>query len=140
MANGRMIVIGAGVVVAAAVAVYFLVGGDDDKSSASNSPSTWAAGVCSDLITWKTSVTDAVTSVTTNPTKSGLQDAADAVVTSTETLTTELDDLGKPETESGAAARQALDTVGSQLETGATTIRTDAGDVSDLQGLTAVLP
>jgi hypothetical protein len=83
----------------------------------------WANGLCSAVSTYQASLTDAAKSLTGNLSKSGLQDAANQAKSATDTFVSTTKGLGKPDTDSGKEAKTTLDTLSSQLDTDATTIK-----------------
>jgi uncharacterized phage infection (PIP) family protein YhgE len=88
-------------------------GGEDDASATED----WAGGLCSSLSAWSDSITSATESVKDNPSADGLQSAVDDVKQATSTLTGDLDALGKPDTEAGQEAKDAIDELATSLET-----------------------
>jgi hypothetical protein len=95
-------------------------GSDTTTSTAAGGTSSeqWATGVCSSFTTWKKSLESIKTDVTSNPSKSALQQAGHDIDSATETLAKSLKDLGKPETAQGQAAKKSLDTLAAQLQSG----------------------
>jgi uncharacterized phage infection (PIP) family protein YhgE len=97
-------------------------GGGDEESAASTD---WADGVCTALATWGDSiksVTDDVTS--SDSSKDRVQKATANVKEATDTLADDLQDLGRPGTESGEQAQDALE----KLATG---LRQDLAKIED---------
>ena len=95
-------------VAVAAVLVFLAAGcGSSGGNSATTSTTsasateTWAGGVCSSITTWQSAVKSAASSVTSDPTKSGLQKAVGDAQAATQTLTSDLKGLGKPDTQAG---------------------------------------
>ncbi|MGL6279284.1 MAG: hypothetical protein ACRC50_06975 [Gaiella sp.] len=86
--------------------------GSDD---ASDPTAAWADSACTALSDWRTSVEDAVTTVTDSPSLDGLSTAADDVVASTSALRQELTDLGAPPTDAQGQTQDALDTLTTSL-------------------------
>jgi hypothetical protein len=108
-------------------------------SSESSEPETaadWANGVCTAVTTWTDSVKSAA-----DPLRSGdisqdsLQSAADDVKSATATLESDLKDLGKPDTESGQEAKDAIDQLSSDLTTGTDAIKDAVDGVSSISGI-----
>jgi hypothetical protein len=126
---------------AVCIAVALLVAGcgSSNKNSTTTTSSTvdWANSVCGAAVTYGTSLTAAAKSVTGNPSKAGLQDAADQVKSATDTFVSAIKDVGKPNTQSGQQAKATLDTLASQLDTDSSTIQSASGD-SVLSGVAAV--
>ncbi len=108
--------------------------GSDEPSS----PADWADGVCTAITTWTDSVKSAA-----DPIKSGdisedsLQSAADDVKSATDTLESDLNDLGRPDTEAGQQAEDSLDQLSSDLSTDMDTITSAVEDVSGVSGIAA---
>ena len=108
------------------------------SSSEPLSPAEWADGVCSAITTWKSSVTSSADSLKGgNLTQDSLKSAADNVSSATDTLESDLKDLGKPDTESGQQAQDSIDQLSSDLTTGSDSIKTAVDGVTDLSGVPA---
>ena len=69
------------------------------------------------LSAWSDSITSATESVKDNPSADGLKSAVDDVKQATSTLTGDLDALGKPDTEAGQEAKDAIDELATRAET-----------------------
>ena len=113
--------------------------GSSDKSAQPITVADWAGGVCSAITTYKTSLTDAATSVKSSLSKTGLQDAADAAKTATDTFVADVKGLGKPVTTSGQLAKDTVDTLSTQVKEDAAAIEAAAQKgglqaVSDITG------
>lgn len=128
--RGFLRVILAGVVLAAAGC------GSGSKGAQSLTPSDWANGMCSAITTYRGSLTDATKSVRSNPSKAGLQDAADAINSATDTFVSDVKALGKPNTTAGEQAKTTVDTLSTNLGTDTTTIQDAAG--TGVQRISAV--
>ena len=88
-------------------------GGEDDSTAA------WADGVCSSITTWADDVRESVNSLAEgNLSRETVDSTLADIEDSTETLESDLQDLGVPETASGQEARGALDTLSTELTTG----------------------
>jgi hypothetical protein len=98
-------------------------GGGDDTSATE----AWAGDLCSSLSTWSDSVTAATESIKDNPSADGLQSAVDDIKQATTTLTGELKGLGKPDTEGGQQAKDAIDQLATDLESAVAEIESAAG-------------
>jgi hypothetical protein len=107
-------------------------GGDDESVPAATQ---WAGDVCTAVNTWRSDITATASSVTSNPTRAGLQEAADDAKTTTETLVDTLKGLGAPDTESGDEARSALDTLSTGVQGDVDAIQQAVQGVSGVQGL-----
>jgi hypothetical protein len=100
----------------------------------------WADGVCSAVSTWEDSLTAAVEPLTGGDiSKDSLQSAADDAKSATDTLESDLKDLGKPDTQAGQQAQDQIDTLTTQLQTDVDTIKSAAEDASGISGITAAV-
>ena len=96
----------------------------------------WVDGVCSSVVTWKNSLTSAAQSLQGgNLNEDSLKGAGDDVKSATDTLESDLKDLGKPESESGQQAKESIDHLSSELSDGADSIKSTVDDVSDVSGI-----
>ena len=111
-------------------------GGDDESVPAATQ---WAGDVCTAVNTWRSEIAATASSVTSNPTRAGLEEAADDAKTTTETLVDTLKGLGAPDTESGDEARSALDTLSTGLQGDVDAIQQAVQGVSSVQGLLAAV-
>ena len=115
-------------------------GGSTTTTTSASATDTWASGVCSSITTWQAAIKSAAASVKSNPTKNGLQTAADDAKSATETLTTDLKGLGKPDTPSGQQAKDSLDQLSTSLQKDVTTIESAVKGVSGLKGALTAVP
>jgi hypothetical protein len=137
------IVIGVVAIVIAAIAMRV----SDDNSSDQQSASAWADSVCSSLATWQASIT-AISDVSGGtPTADSVKQKLSDATTATQTLVDQLQALGPPELESGAALEQQLDSAATQIQSSFETLKKDAEDAADasstadfIQGLVALAP
>ncbi len=111
-------------------------GGSNDSSSDATPATEWADGVCSSITTWKSSITSIADSLkngglTEDSLKSAANDAKDA----TDTLASDLQDLGTPDTESGQQAKDSVDELATNLRDGATTIEDAVSGASGVSGI-----
>ena len=91
--------------------------GGSGGGSSESATETWANGVCSSLNTWKTSVTQAGASITGgNMSQDQVTSAVNDVKDATSKLSSDLKGLGRPDTESGQQAQEALTKLSSQLD------------------------
>jgi hypothetical protein len=107
-------------------------GGKDNSESAATQ---WAGDVCTAVNTWRSDIATTASSVTSNPTRAGLEQAAGDAKSTTETLVDTLKGLGAPDTKSGDQARSAVDTLSTALQGDVDTIQKAVQDVSGVQGL-----
>jgi hypothetical protein len=104
------IAIGVGAIVIAAVAMRL---SDNGSSDANPSTTDWASSVCSDLATWKSSVSSLADVQTLNA--ATLNQKIEDAQTATSTLVDQLEALGPPDLQSGDQLRQDLTTSTDQL-------------------------
>ncbi len=118
-------------------------GGGSTTTSSSTSASatdTWASGVCSSITTWQAAIKSAAGSVKSDPTKNGLQTAAGGAKSATETLTSDLKGLGKPDTASGQQAKNSLDQLSTSLQQDVTAIENAVKGASGVSGVLTAVP
>jgi len=124
-------------VVAALTLVAAGCGGGSDSSSTASPADEWAAGFCTAVTTW----TDSIKSVgdgfkdPSSLSQDGLQSAADDVKSATTQFVDDVKGLGAPDTESGQAVKDSIDTLSTTLDTESTDIETAAQGVSSLTDL-----
>lgn len=106
-------------------------GGDDEVPAAEQ----WAGDLCASVNTWRDAISSATESVTSNPSRDGLEAAADDVRSATETLVDDLRDLGAPDTEAGDEARAAADELAESVEESRETVEDAVDDVSGTSGV-----
>jgi hypothetical protein len=110
------------------------------KKSEPMTPAKWADGVCSSISTWKNSLTAAAQPLTSgNLSKSSLQSAAADAKSATDTLQSDLKDLGKPNTQAGQQAQDQINKLGSDLQTDVDTIKSAVDGVSGVSGIAAAV-
>ena len=92
--------------------------GGSGGGSSQSATETWADGVCSSLNTWKSSVTAAGNSITdgSGVDEDQVRTAVDQVKGATTKLSSDLKSLGKPDTEAGQQAQDALTKLSGQLD------------------------
>jgi uncharacterized protein YoxC len=119
--------------------LVFLAAGCGSSGSGStttgvSATETWASGVCSSIATWQAAIKSAAGSQKSDPTKNGLQTAADDATSATETLASDLKGLGKPDTQAGQQAKDALAQLATNLQQGVATIESAVKEVSGVSG------
>ena len=107
-------------------------GGDGDDASATDE---WASSVCTAVDSWRTSVDAAADAIQADPTREGIQEAADDLTTATEKLVDDLNGLGRPETEAGQEAQESVDALTNELEQSVTTMENAVDDASGASGI-----
>jgi hypothetical protein len=96
----------------------------------------WVDGVCSAMVTWTNSLKSSAQSFQGgNLSDDSLKGAVDDVKEATDTLESDLKDLGKPESDSGQQAKEEIQQLSGQLSEGASSIENAADDVSGLDGV-----
>jgi len=123
-------------VVVLLVVAALAAGCGSKKSAAAATPADWANGVCSAISTWKDSLTAAADPITSgNISKDSLKTAADDARSATETLQSDLKDLGKPNTQAGQQAKDTVDKLSSDLNADVDTIKTAVDGASGISGV-----
>jgi methyl-accepting chemotaxis protein len=115
-------------------------GGSTTTTTSASATQTWASGVCSAITTWQAAIKSAAASVTSDPTKNGLQAAAADAKSATENLSSDLKGLGKPGTQAGQQAKDSLDQLSTDLQQGATTIGSAVEGVSSVSDALSAAP
>ena len=116
-----------GVVSIAVAALLMRLTADDAQPSASE----WADSVCTDLATWRSSITSIADAGGGTLTPESLGDKLDEANSATQTLVAELKDLGTPDLESSDELKQELDSAANGLEASFDALRQDAQDAAD---------
>ena len=94
------------------------------RDTSASATETWASGVCSSITTWQAAIKSAADSVKGDPTKNGLQTAANDAKSATQALASDLKGLGKPDTQDGQQAKDSLDQLSTSLQQDVVTIET----------------
>jgi hypothetical protein len=97
----------------------------------------WANSVCDAFTTWQSSITAAGQSVGDNPSEEGIKDAGDQIRTATQTLADDLRGLGRPDTEGGQQAKDAIDELATNLEASLQKIQDATDNASGTAGAVA---
>ena len=121
--------------VALALSSLLLSAGCGGSSSKESSAEDWAGGLCSALTTWTSSVKSAANSVKGNPSEDGLKSAADDIKSASDTLVGDLKDLGKPDTNAGQDAKDAVDQLSNEVEDGVQEMQSTVAKASGAQGV-----
>jgi len=118
-------------VVAAAALLAAGCGKNDQPTTAE-----WANGLCSAITTWTSSLTSIASTLQSGGVnKDSLTTAVDDAKSSTQDFTSTLDDLGKPDTDSGQQAQDAVDQLSSEIKTDIQTIQDATDNVSGVSGI-----
>ena len=132
--------------IAAAVAVAAVLaagcGGSSDSASSDTTPTEeWADGLCSSISTWTSSLTSIVDTLKGGDlSKDSLTSAVDDAKSATETFTTSLSDLGKPDTEAGQEAKDSVDKLVTDIQADVTEIEDAVDGASGVAGVIAAVP
>jgi phage-related protein len=133
-------------VLAAAVVAAGCGGGSDTSAdtsggtgtvSAATPASDWANSVCEAFTSWQSSITEAGKSVGENPSEEGIKDAGDQIQSATQTLADDLRGLGRPDTEGGQQAKDAIDELATSLEASLQKIQEATDNASGTAGAVA---
>ena len=117
-----------------------LTAGCGSSKNQTTSAADWADGVCSAITTWECSTKSAGESLKGgNISKDSLESAADDVTSATETLESDLKDVGKPDTQAGQQAKDMVDQLSSELKTETDSIKSAVNDVSGVSGIASAV-
>jgi methyl-accepting chemotaxis protein len=114
--------------------------GDDDESDA-DPTAAWASGFCSAVTDW-TNELQTITSQfsdTSNLSQDGLESAAGDLRDATDTLVSDIEDLGAPDTDSGEEVKSSLDTLSTTLQDETSEIEDTAQGVSSVADLPSAI-
>ena len=117
-------------------------GSSSDSTSTDASPtSEWADGLCTAINTWTTSISSIVDPIKSGDiSKDSLTTAVDDAKSATDTLTSDLEGLGKPDTEAGQQAKDSVGQLSTDLQAGVTTIQDALDSASGIAGIIAAAP
>jgi phage-related protein len=107
------------------------------SSSSASSADDWANGLCSALVTWTNSVKSAAGSLKGDMTKDGLESATGDITSASDTLVSDLKDLGKPDTEGGQQAKDAVDQLSGEIEQDVENMQSTVDKASETGALAA---
>ena len=128
----------------AAVTVCALVAAGCGSSSDSGdaTPTTeWADGLCSSVTTWQSSITSIIDTLKAGGlTKDSLTTAVDDARSATNTFTTSLKDLGRPDTDAGQQAQDSVNELTTQIDQDMTKIQDTVSNASGVAGILAAVP
>jgi len=113
-------------------------GGSDD--SGESATVQWADSLCTEIADW----TEALATTTDSLKESGLSKealtgAADELRSATQTFADGLEELGRPDTEAGQQAQDAIDQLGDELQSGVQSIETAVDGVSGVSGVVSAI-
>ena len=127
------------VVVLAMAGIAAGCGGDDESDA--DPTAAWAAGFCNAVTDWTDELRTITSqfSDTSNLSQDGLESAAGDLRDATDTLVSDLKDLGGPETDSGEAVKSSLDSLSTTLESETSDIEDTAQGVSSIADLPSAI-
>jgi len=129
------------ILLAAAIATAVLLaagcGASSDTASSDTTPTEkWADGLCSSITTWTSSLTSIVDSLKGGElSKDALTGAVDDAKTATDTFTSDLEALGRPDTEAGQQAKDSIDQLSTDIKADMKTIEDAVGGASGASGI-----
>lgn len=111
--------------------------GGSDNESQTDPTAEWASGFCTAITDWKNSLKDVRSELsdTSNASKDGLESAAKDARSATDTLVSDLKDLGTPDTPSGEEVKSAVDSLTTTLDDETAQIEDTAQGVSGITDL-----
>jgi ABC-type transporter Mla subunit MlaD len=92
-------------------------GSGTGRESAATPAEDWANSVCQAFVDWNDSISAAGQGISQNPTEDGIRTAGDDIQSATDTLVEDLRGFGRPDTESGQQAKDAIDQLATSLDT-----------------------
>jgi methyl-accepting chemotaxis protein len=123
--------------VVVALAVTAAGCGGSGNESQTNPTAEWASGFCTAITDWTDSLKDVRSefSDTSNLSQDGLESAAEDVRSATDTLVSDLKDLGTPDTPSGEDVKSAVDSLTTTVDDETAQIQETAQGVSSIADL-----
>jgi hypothetical protein len=111
-------------------------GGSSDTSSATD----WANNLCSAITTWSDSVKSSANSLKGgNLSENGLKSASTDIKDASNKLVDDLKGLGKPDTEAGQQAKDAVDKLSGQVDNDVQEMQSAVDKVSGVNGVLAAV-
>lgn len=113
-----------------ALAVVLAAGcGGSSSSSSEPSPKDWADGLCSAITTWSNSVKTAGETLKSGSLSEGdLKKSTSEIKSATNTFADDLKGLGKPNTDAGQQAKDAIDKLATQINEDVDTLQKAVND------------
>ena len=106
-------------------------GGGSSSSSSSPSPKDWADSLCSSITTWSTSVKTAGESLKNGSLSEGdLKKTTSEIKSATNQFADDLKGLGKPNTDAGKQAKDAIDKLATQINDDVDTLQSAVNDAA----------
>jgi hypothetical protein len=121
---------------AALVVALALLAGCGGSGGDTSATETWASGVCDAVTSWQGELKSIGTDLQQNAlTKSSLQASIDKATNATKTLSDDLKQLGKPDTQAGEQAKGEVTKLTNELSKNVDAIETAIADSSDAAGV-----
>ena len=106
-------------------------GGGSSSSSSSPSPQDWANGLCSAITTWSNSVKTAGESLKSGSlTEADLKNSTSEIKSATNQFAEDLKGLGKPNTDAGQQAKDAIDKLSTEINDDVDTLSSAVDDAA----------
>lgn len=102
------------------------------------SPQDWATGVCTAVNTYELALQTAAKSFTQNPSKAGIDKALTGAEQATQTLSTTLQGLGKPNTVAGQTAQTTIENLATKISADVDKVKQAASSGSTLQAAATI--
>jgi hypothetical protein len=102
------------------------------------SPQDWATGVCTAVNTYELALRSAAKSFTQNPSKTGIDKALTSAEQATQSLSTTLRGLGKPDTATGQTAQATVENLATKISADVNKVKQAASGGSTLQAAATI--
>jgi type IV pilus biogenesis protein CpaD/CtpE len=129
------------ILVCVALSLAACGGGNSSTTTAAaggTSPQDWATGVCTAVNTYELALQTAAKSFTQNPSKAGINTALSAADQATQTLSTTLKGLGKPNTAAGDTAQKTIENLATKISADVDKVKQSASSGSTLQAAATI--
>jgi hypothetical protein len=111
-------------------------GGSADSSGDTTATGAWADGLCSAITTWTSSISSIGDTLKAgNLSQESLTSAVDDAKKATETFTSDLEGLGRPDTEAGQQAKDSVDQLSTEIKADLATIEDAVNGASGVSGV-----
>lgn len=114
-------------------------GGSSKEAAPPAATVTWANGVCGAITSWQQDVKSIGADLKTSHTTADLQAAADKAKAATDQLASQLQELGRPETQAGQQAQKTVSELATSLRADVDSIRTALEGASGVAGTLAAV-
>jgi hypothetical protein len=129
-------------IAAVAVCALLAAGCGSSSDASDTTPTTeWADGLCSAITTWQSSITSIIDTLKAGGlAKDSLTTAVDDAQDATNTFTTSLKDLGRPDTDAGQQAQDSVNELTTQIDADMAKIQDTVSNASGVTGVLAAVP